>query len=77
MPGTYKLIEIVGTSSEGLSQAIDAAIAHAARTIRNLHWFEVVEQRGTVRNGHVLEYQVKIRVGFKLEDGEPAGGEGS
>jgi flavin-binding protein dodecin len=72
MAGTYKLIEIVGTSTEGLSQAIDSAIEHAAKTIRNLHWFEVVEQRGTIRNGHVLEYQVKIRVGFKLEPGDSA-----
>ncbi|GIW72366.1 MAG: hypothetical protein KatS3mg102_1908 [Planctomycetota bacterium] len=67
MAGTYKLVEIVGTSSESISHAIENAIADAARTLRNLHWFEVVEQRGTIRNGHVLEYQVKLRVGFKLE----------
>lgn len=68
---TYKVTEIVGTSSDGLQQAIDGAIARASRTLKNLDWFEVSEVRGHIEDGKVAHYQVGLKLGFRLED--PAG----
>jgi hypothetical protein len=62
------MLEIVGTSKEGYEQAIREAIEKAARTVRNMSWFEVIEQRGTVIDGKVGEYQVKLNVGFRIDD---------
>jgi dodecin len=67
MPGTYKKIEIVGTSNVGFSEAVQSAIAEASQTIRRLDWFEVVEQRGNIKDNKVAEYQVVLKVGFKIE----------
>jgi dodecin len=67
MPGTYKKIEIVGTSPVGFSEAVSAALAEAADTVRHMDWFEVVEQRGMIKGDKVAEYQVVIKVGFKIE----------
>jgi dodecin len=67
MPGTYKKIEIVGTSSEGFTEAVQSAVAEASKTIRHVDWFEVIEQRGNVKEGKVAEYQVVLKVGFKIE----------
>lgn len=64
----YKMLEIVGTSKEGFEQAIREAIEKAAKTVRNMSWFEVTEQRGTVVDGKVGEYQVKLNVGFRIDD---------
>lgn len=67
MPGTYKIMEIVGTSSTSYAEATRAAIADAAKTIRHMDWFEVVEQRGKIADGKVTEFQVTLKVGFKIE----------
>ncbi len=67
MPGTYKKIEIVGTSPAGFSEAVKSAIAEAAKTVRHMDWFEVVEQRGNVKDDKVVEYQVVLKIGFKVE----------
>jgi len=67
MAGTYKLIDVVGTSPDSIAAAVKSAVAEASKTIRNMSWFEVVEQRGAIRDGKVLEFQVTIRIGFKLE----------
>ena len=67
MPGTFKLVKIVGTSPAGISEAIKAAVAEAAKTVRQMSWFEVVEQRGRIEGGEVTEYQVTIQVGFKID----------
>ncbi|MBV6432953.1 MAG: Dodecin [Bryobacteraceae bacterium] len=67
MPGTYKITEIVGTSTVSFAEAVKAGVAEAAKTLRQLDWFEVVEQRGRIANGGVQEFQVTIKVGFKLE----------
>jgi len=67
MGGTYKLIEIVGTSPISFAEAVKAAIAEASKTIRHLDWFEVVEQRGSIAEGKVQEFQVTLKVGFKIE----------
>jgi hypothetical protein len=67
MPGTYKKIEIVGTSPVGFSEAVKSAIADAAKTVRHMAWFEVVEQRGSIKSDKVVEYQVTLNVGFQIE----------
>ncbi len=67
MDAIYKMIELVGTSSEGYQQAIDAAVARASKTVKNLEFFEVVEHRGHIR-GPNLVHQVKILIGFRVED---------
>ena len=63
----YKKVEIVGTSPASFAEAVKAAVEEAGKTIRHMDWFEVVEQRGRVHDGKVAEFQVTIRVGFKLE----------
>ena len=71
----FKGAEIVGTSDESFSHAIEVAIARARKTLRNLSWFVVKEQRGGLQQGR-LEYQVTLEVYFKLEDDEDDAGEG-
>ncbi len=67
---TYKIVELVGSSSSNVQEAIDGAIARAAQTIRNLDWFEVREIRGTIEDGRANWYQVKLGVGFRVDGGE-------
>lgn len=63
----YKLVEVVGTSSTGTDDAIRNAIETAAKTIRHIDWFEVVETRGHVVGGKVAHFQVALKIGFRLE----------
>jgi len=67
----FKGITIVGTSNESFSDAIQIAVERANQTIRDLRWFEVVEQRGAVRDGQI-EYQVTLEVFFKLNQDDGA-----
>ena len=67
MPGIYKKVELVGTSPVSFAEAVKAAIEEASKTVRHMDWFEVVEERGRIHDGKVAEFQVTIRVGFKLE----------
>ena len=67
MPGTYKKTEIVGTSSKSFADAVRSAVEEAAKTLRHMDWFEVVEERGSIADGKVKEFQVTIKVGFKIE----------
>ena len=64
---TYKLVEIVGTSTKGSDDAIRNAIARAAKTIHHLDWFEVTETRGHLTDGKIAHWQVKLKVGFRLD----------
>jgi dodecin len=64
----YKLIELTGTSTSSIEEAVTNAITRAARTIRNLHWFEVLETRGTIKDGKVDHWQVTLKAGFTLDD---------
>jgi len=64
----YKIVELVGTSGESVTKAIDSAIAKAAATLRHLEWFEVAQIRGHIDNGKVGHYQVTLKAGFRLED---------
>jgi dodecin len=68
----YKSIELVGTSPQSFDDAVKTAVARARRTLRNLQWFEVVEERGNI-GGPEIEFQVKVRVWFALEEDESAG----
>ena len=67
MPGTFKTIELVGTSPTSFAEAVKSAVAEASRTIRHMEWFEVVAQRGRIVEGKVEEFQVTLKVGFKIE----------
>jgi hypothetical protein len=64
----YKKVELVGSSAESVSKAIENAIEKAATTLHNLEWFEVVEQRGWIKDGAVAHYQVVVKIGFRLDD---------
>jgi flavin-binding protein dodecin len=64
----YKIVELVGSSSDSTDQAIRNALERASTTLRNLDWFEVVETRGHIVDGKVGHFQVKLKVGFRLED---------
>ncbi len=65
---TYSISEIVGTSTEGVDDAVRNGIAKASQTLRNLDWFEVKEIRGHLEDGKVADWQVTIKLGFRLED---------
>ena len=69
MPGpTFRITEIVGTDSGSVDAAIRSGVARAGKTLRNVDWFQVEEIRGYVRQGEVEQFQVTLKVGFKLED---------
>ena len=63
----YKKIELVGSSSSSIEEAVGNALARAQKTIRNMRWFEVIETRGHIENGRIDHWQVTIRVGFTLD----------
>ncbi|PTR24793.1 hypothetical protein C8K36_10749 [Rhodococcus sp. OK519] len=63
----YRVIEIVGSSSKGIDDAIANAVSRANATMRNLEWFEVIETRGHIEAGAVAHTQVTLKVGFRLE----------
>ena len=63
----YKTLELTGSSSTGIEDAVNTAIAKASETVRNMQWFKVCETRGHIRDGKVAYWQVTIQVGFTLE----------
>jgi len=63
----FKKIQLVGTSTKSFSDAAANAIAKAAESIRNMSWFEVVEQRGSISDGKINQYQVTVTIGFRVE----------
>ena len=65
---TYKLVELAGSSSISIDDAVQTAIVRASKTLRNIHWFQIVETRGTVASGKVERWQVMLKVGFTLEE---------
>jgi flavin-binding protein dodecin len=67
MAGTYKITELVGTSPTSFADAVKSAVAEASKTVRHMDWFEVVQERGRIADGKVQEFQVTIKVGFKIE----------
>jgi flavin-binding protein dodecin len=71
MERTYKKIEIVGSSEKSFGEAAQNAVAKACQSLRHVDWFEVTEMRGLVENDKVKEFQVTVKIGFRLED-QPA-----
>ena len=65
---SYRVIEVVGSSEISVEDAIKGAIADAAKTLRHIGWFQVVETRGHVENGQVQHFQVTLKIGFTLEE---------
>ncbi|MBX8483433.1 dodecin [Pseudomonas cichorii] len=65
---TYKKIELVGSSTTSIEDAINNAIAEAGKSLQYLEWFEVTETRGHIENGKVAHYQVTLKVGFRIAD---------
>ena len=63
----YKTMELTGSSTSGIEDAVNTAIAKASETVRNMQWFEVVETRGHIQDGKVAHWQVTLKVGFTLE----------
>ena len=64
---TYKIIEMVGTSSKSSDDAIKNAIARAGQTVRNLDWYEVIQHRDNIKKGKIVSFQVTLKIGFRLE----------
>ena len=69
MGGAYKAIELVGTSEQSFDEAARAAVKRAGETVRDLEWMEVLEQCAYINGGEIREFQVKVKVWFKLEAG--------
>lgn len=65
---TYKKVEIVGSSLHSIEDAINNALKECAKSVKNMHWFEVTETRGEVKDGAVDHYQVTLKVGFRIEN---------
>ena len=67
MSGVYKITELVGTSPVSFAEAAKAAVAEAAKTVRHMDWLEVVGESARIREGKIEEFQVKVKIGFKIE----------
>jgi flavin-binding protein dodecin len=63
----YKMLELTGTSTTSIEEAVQAAVAEAAKTVRHMLWFQVVETRGAIKDGKASEWQVTLKIGFKIE----------
>lgn len=63
----YRVTEVVGTSKESVQQAVRNAVRRASETLRGLDWFQVAEVRGTIADGDVGEFQVAVKIGFRLD----------
>lgn len=63
----YKMLELTGSSPTSIEEAVTTALARASKSVRNIHWFEVVETRGHVEEGKIKHWQVTIKCGFTLE----------
>jgi flavin-binding protein dodecin len=66
----YRIAEIVGTSPTGVDDAIRNAVSRANQTLRNIDWFEMTEVRGHLTDGQVADWQVTVKIGFRLDDAE-------
>ncbi len=64
----YKIMELTGSSSVSMQNAVENAIARAAKTVKDMRWFEVIETRGQIDQGAIKHWQVTVKVGFTLKD---------
>jgi flavin-binding protein dodecin len=67
MSGVYKLVEVVGTSPVSFAEAVKAGVEEAGKSLHHMNWFEVVDMRGALKDGKVAEFQVTLKIGFKVE----------
>jgi dodecin len=65
---TYRIIELTGTSTEGVTEAMQNGVARAEKTLRNLDWIEVNNIRGHIADGRIAHFQVSMKVGFRMDD---------
>ena len=63
----YKKIELTGSSTSSIEEAVQNALARASKTVRNMRWFEITETRGHIEDGRVAHWQVTMKIGFTLE----------
>lgn len=70
MDKIYKKLEVVGVSETSFSDAVEAAIRRASQTVRHISWFEVVEMRGAVAEGRITQFQVTVKIGFRVDTGD-------
>lgn len=63
----YKLIELTGTSTTGIEDAVNTALKRAGKNIKNLSWFQIIETRGSIEQNQVAHWQVTVKVGFTVE----------
>jgi flavin-binding protein dodecin len=63
----YKTLELTGSSKKGIEEAVRNAVAKAAKTVRNMRWFQITESRGYIEKGKVAYWQVTLKIGFTLE----------
>ena len=66
----YRVVEVVGSSPDGVDAAIRNAVSRANQTLRNMDWFEMTEIRGHLTDGQVADWQVTVKIGFRLDDKE-------
>jgi flavin-binding protein dodecin len=64
----YKVIELTGSSSQGMEDAVRGAVARASETVRNMRWFEVTETRGHIEGNRIAHWQVTVKIGFTLDE---------
>lgn len=64
---TYRVIEVVGTSTESMAEAVKQGVRRASETLEHLDWFEVTQTRGHIENGEVAHFQVYLKVGFRID----------
>ena len=65
---TYKIVELAGTSTDSIAEAMKSGVRRAAKTLRNIDWVETTSIRAHIENGEIAHFQVEMRVGFRLED---------
>ena len=64
----YKKIELVGSSSKGIEEAVKNALSRAKKTVRKMRWFEIIETRGYLEEGKIAHWQVTLKVGIRLDE---------
>ncbi|MFQ5769560.1 MAG: dodecin [bacterium] len=64
----YKMLELTGTSTTSIEDAVQNALARASKTVRRMGWFQVLETRGSIKDGQIAHWQVTVKIGFTLED---------
>jgi dodecin len=63
----YKIIELTGTSSHSIEEAVNLALERAGRTVHNLGWFQIIETRGSIEDNKVKHWQVTLKIGFTVD----------